>query len=1768
MSTSYANPRSAVPRFVAALLRASVLLLLAPTPVLHAQSEKLASPAPRRLPLVPEAPPAHPPAAACGPCSAGCGSAPRPLPDVYLHSGEFHHREVDLVIPGRGMDFRWTRTYRSRLGRQTAQGHGWTHGYDLRIEAETAGVRVLDGAGRRDLLKKGADDTYTRRELFRQGAFAPDGRFVLTFKDGGTWTFLPLDGSPAEGRVEQITDRNGNVIAFEYDPAGRLTGVVDTLGRTVQVLYRTDGMIDSIVDFVGRSVKYDYYSPTELGGSAGDLKSARSPLVTGTPNGNDFPAGKTTTYTYSRGTGSPRLDHNLLTITDPGGNTWLVNEYAATTDETHLRFDRLVRQTRGDPGDVIDIHYSLGFLPDWPCATEPACRLIPGVLAIVNDRVGNVSDQFFDLRGRCLRLRELTGRADPDLVTTPTANRPANPLGGVVSVPPAYTTRWAYNADSLPVLIRRPGGNLTRNVFERALTPGATARVRGNLRERHRTPGTYLPAGDQLVLTESFEYDVDLGGCCGSNFVTRHVDARGNVTEHDYDARGNRIQTRHRLDAIVEDFTYDAFGQMTSHVHPDNGSGWRRTDAWTYYASGPQRGYVEKEVVDANGLALTTTFAYDAVGNPVQTTDPRGNTTIQVFNALAQEVLRISPKVALHDGTLVQYEVETFYDEDDNIVRVDTMNVDVDGALGANTHFSTTYSYEALDRVTRMTREVSAGVDVVEEYEYDANRNRTLVRKGEAVNGNQPTNVVRLLYDERDLVYRRIVAEGDPLQTTTEVGYDLNGDAVLVRSGVEGPSPREQRTTLDAYGRMLTSEDSMGNRTSYEYDPNGNMTATRVLGELCDVPGSDANVRLFEASYTYDAMDRLVDARLQHFDPATQAPVGDGESLSSFAWTPASQVARATDDNGNATVFVYDSAGRLSLLTDAASNSRRWEYDENGNVTRLVEEEHSDGSGSTTSFTTDFLYDSVDRVVAEFDPVGSQVVWGYDSQDAPALIVDALGNRTLRTFDGLSRMTSSSRFMTDTGTGAGGVIGMLSRAWSWDDDSRLVAVTDPNGNKTTYTYDALDRLVGEARADGTTESYVHDVHGNVTERTDANGTVVDTTYDLSNRLASRSITPAAGVSSDTTYEVWKHDGMSRLVHAEDDDTTVVQAWDSLGNRLAEDQDGKVLRASHDGVGNEVAVVYPGGKTLSRTFDGLGRVTGIDNAGPTSRYGYVGPQRLESRTTGANVVVTTYAYDAARRVSSIDHRVGTTLLDQRTYAWDGMYNKVRMVDVLGSGEQHEYAYDSQYRLVQSRLESAMGALLDQVDYQLDPVGNRVTVTGGSCSGPYGMDGTTPEPADQQMNQYTSTPCIGCIEYDANGDELLRQGQSATLRDYAGRIVEYSDAAGRTTYTYDALGRRRSAAGPGGTLAFYYDGWEVVEERDGADAVVAINVHGPDGLVERTPTASSIGCYILPDDQGNVRVVTDPAGTPLERYEYDDYGAPTFLSPTGAVLPGSAIGNPWLYNGQYYDAESGYYYYRARHLDPLTGRFLGRDPLGLWGDPGNLGSGSAYVGNNPHTMVDPTGMFAARTNCGRAWPGPSTVYYERIDCGLDQRLPTALCTAMGGARRARRDLLRWWSLELGRPATSFNEKVGRLTARRIFTAWFGGPDGVVRPEEIGRIMLTIMGIWEPFRIGREIPMECESGCSNANAYVASYDSSLHLCPSWWGMSRTQRGAIVLHEMAHGYAGLDQDTFYNRTTSPTGAIRIPGIDIFPWNPFETSVLSANADTYEMLYLTSFVR
>src|SRR5262249_50706920 len=163
------------------------------------------------------------------------------------------------------------------------------------------------------------------------------------------------------------------------------------------------------------------------------------------------------------------------------------------------------------------------------------------------------------------------------------------------------------------------------------------------------------------------------------------------------------------------------------------------------------------------------TYEYNPLGIVTRVRDARNHDTQFIVNQRDQVVRTISREVT--DGSGIRYQIDHAYDVNDNVAHVDVQNVTEDGEIAANSHFTTTTEYDVLNHPVRFRYEVDADHSIVRETEYDGNRNPIRIRSGEAVNGNQPANEVRIAYDERNLPYRTIRAPGDPGQSTTQTDY-------------------------------------------------------------------------------------------------------------------------------------------------------------------------------------------------------------------------------------------------------------------------------------------------------------------------------------------------------------------------------------------------------------------------------------------------------------------------------------------------------------------------------------------------------------------------------------------------------------------------------------------------------------------------------------------------------------------------------------------------------------------------------------------------------------------------------------------------------------------------------------------------------------------------------------------------------------------------------------------------------------------------------------
>ncbi len=156
----------------------------------------------------------------------------------------------------------------------------------------------------------------------------------------------------------------------------------------------------------------------------------------------------------------------------------------------------------------------------------------------------------------------------------------------------------------------------------------------------------------------------------------------------------------------------------------------------------------------------------------------------------------------------------------------------------------------------------------------------------------------------------------------------------------------------------------------------------------------------------------------------------------------------------------------------------------------------------------------------------------------------------------------------------------------------------------------------------------------------------------------------------------------------------------------------------------------------------------------------------------------------------------------------------------------------------------------------------------------------------------------------------------------------------TYGYYPSGLRRTKTG----------------RNAATNAVISTNTYVWDGnnLVKDNSDAYRYGLsaisrnnkYYLHDAHGSVVGIANTSGSISKTYAYDAFGV--------ELSPVSSDANPFRYSGEYFDAESGDYYLRARYSAPGLGRFLSEDPVR---DGSNW---YVYCNNNPVRFIDSFGL----------------------------------------------------------------------------------------------------------------------------------------------------------------------------------------------------------------------
>jgi RHS repeat-associated protein len=119
------------------------------------------------------------------------------------------------------------------------------------------------------------------------------------------------------------------------------------------------------------------------------------------------------------------------------------------------------------------------------------------------------------------------------------------------------------------------------------------------------------------------------------------------------------------------------------------------------------------------------------------------------------------------------------------------------------------------------------------------------------------------------------------------------------------------------------------------------------------------------------------------------------------------------------------------------------------------------------------------------------------------------------------------------------------------------------------------------------------------------------------------------------------------------------------------------------------------------------------------------------------------------------------------------------------------------------------------------------------------------------------------------------------------------------------------------------------------------------------------YFHNDHLGTQQVLTSESQTVAWKAIYTPFGE--------AVVSIATVENPFRFPGHYYDSETGLHYNYYRYYNPLIGRYLTPDPIGLEGGI-NL---FVYVAGNPVNFTDPLGLLDIY---GRAGASPGEWVYE--------------------------------------------------------------------------------------------------------------------------------------------------------------------------------------------------
>lgn len=1010
-----------------------------------------------------------------------------------------------------------------------------------------------------------------------------------------------------------------------------------------------------------------------------------------------------------------------------------------------------------------------------------------------------------------------------------------------------------------------------------------------------------------------YEYNV-------ANRITKITDAENRVEELAYS--GDTVTRRTAPDGGVTDYVFeydDTNKQFISKITGPETAAGRRVEDFTHNRSSQ----LVRQIVNGR---TEMEVRYDTGARAEIATNARGFTTRTTRNEFDQIV-----EVAHPDGAVTKNTYSALHLRPTE--RIDELGV------------KTQYEYDALGNLLKKTEAAGTADQRVTEYTRNTLGQLTgITRKGrlEANGTLTPDASWQFAYDSLGKISQATDAEGN----IRRYQYDRLGNLLSYTD----PLGNTTRYEVDAAGNLIQETDPLGHSRRYAYDKVGNLI-------------SETDARGKATLMAFDAMNRMLQST---------SPVG---GVLRVQYNAQGLPVAETDEDGRRNQIEYDNFQRLTQQIDGKGNTTVHDYTlADGSDSGALGALHAPTQTRYPTYTEQKRFDARERLTSHTvlnpTPLGTEGLINTNKYDKRGRIIESTnpeGKTNYFAYDSFGRTT---RFTNALGEAVD---------LTWDVRGNLIQVKDAKGNTTRFEYDRVNRLIKETLPLGQVTTYAYDAKGNRRSVTDPAGNRTEYSYDAAGRPSTAEVF-AAGAGTASLVYTFTHNENDQLTGWSDGSKSASYTYDEAGRKTGETVGyGNSVSLSYayryTAAGYVQSLTYPDGTEVAYTFDAHGGLATVNIPGEGSisvdEWNWVAPKKL-SFPGGITREMT---QDGLLKMTGLKVKnpgQQTIFEISNQYGKRDEITQKTVSDVSGNDSAtliQQYGYDDEHRLTRATRDSGGLSGQSTETFGFDAAGNRTSHSA--------VNGALTYDANNRLVQRGSGSDAIRYQYDANGNlsqqTIGSSGSTASIRrfqyDPLNRLIAVRDGADNliAEYQYDPFDLRlaktvhRDEAGqalssPRRTHYLYSDEG-LIAEADAQGQVMTQYGWKPDGTWSSDPifiktaiqgaqagTAQIGYAYFHNDHLGTPLRATNAAGELVWEAEHSSLGAATLSSD-------NRLTNNLRYAGQYFDGESGLHYNTRRYYDPIAGRYITADPIGISGG-WNLYD---YANGDPANQLDPKGEW---------------------------------------------------------------------------------------------------------------------------------------------------------------------------------------------------------------------